>query len=251
MTTIAVTAAPPRPGLVLPELTDSGLLSPAEAASLYAAMTADVCRAVDNSGADLLVNYRADEDLPADHESDETAESELRAVVEPAIESPDEVRFEPQVGSTHAARVGNTVTHLLEAEGVTTAAVVDPATPLLGRDVIDSAAMKLRRSEVVLGPAPGGRVYYAGFRDPIDFTDAWEPPVIQTLASRAAAADLDVDFLPMRSVVADECDLETLLPQMAARATGGRLFVEHTSKCLNDLGLIVENTSDGVAVVRN
>ncbi|ELK55755.1 hypothetical protein D320_02987, partial [Haloferax sp. BAB-2207] len=81
MTVIAVLAEPPRPGLVLSELAETSPLSEAEAADLYAAMLKDVCIAVERSGGDLLVNYRAEDDLPDEFAGDHDSEAEIRSVV--------------------------------------------------------------------------------------------------------------------------------------------------------------------------
>ncbi|RXK49349.1 DUF2064 domain-containing protein [Halorientalis pallida] len=248
MTTVAVLADPPREGLVLPELAAATPLSEVEAAELYTAMLRDVCRAVEASGGDLLVNYRADDDLPA-HDG-ESSEAQLRAAVAPALESPDEARFEVQVGSSFSARAGNTVSHLLDQEQVTSAAVVEPTGPFLTRGIVDNAAMKLRRHEVVLGPAGDGRVYYAGFAEGIDFEDAYEPPVVESLTDRGVAADYSVDFLPMAPVVETRADLVTAITQTAARAGAGRNHPGHTAQCLVGLGLDVTAGGDGSELVR-
>ncbi|WP_299269384.1 DUF2064 domain-containing protein [Halorientalis sp.] len=235
MTTVAVLADPPREGLVLPELAAETPLSEAEVTDLYTAMLRDVCRAVEASGGDLLVNYRDDDDLPA-HDG-ESAEAHLRAAVAPALESPDEARFEVQVGSSFSARAGNTVTHLLGQETVTSAAVVEPTAPFLTRGIVDNAAMKLRRHEVVLGPAGDGRVYYAGFAEEIDFQGAYEPPVVESLTDRGIAAEHGVDFLPMTPVVETRADLVTAISQTAARAGAERNHPAHTAECLAKLDL--------------
>jgi len=250
MTTVAVLVDPPRPGLVLDSLPDSTPLTTGEAAELYGAMCRDVCRAVEASGGELLVNYRADEDLPAEFVGSESAEAEVRAMLRPVLESPDEARFEVQVGSTVAARVGNTVTHLLEEEEVTTAAAVEPTAAMLSRQIVDNAAMKLRRHEVVLGPAPGGRVYYAGFGEPVDFADAYAPPAVETLTERALDADCSVDFLEMQPVVESGDDLVTALTQLHARERAGRLRPEHVTAYLDEIGLTVANSPDGLTLER-
>ena len=240
MTTVAVLADPPREGVVLRELVDD-VLTESQAVSLYSAMVGDVCGAVHESGGELLVNYRPADQLPEDVDDPESA---LRSVVEDALEDTGEVRYEVQVGSTFAARVGNTVTHLLEREGVTTAAVVTPMAAFLGRRHVDSAAMKLRRSDVVLGPTTDGRVYYAGFAEPIDFTDAFEQPAIETLADRADETGLAADLLPMLPVVETAQDLRTVLPLLRARTTAGLTVPSRTAAVLSDLDVDVGTLDD-------
>ncbi|MFB6143341.1 MAG: DUF2064 domain-containing protein [Halorientalis sp.] len=248
MTTVAVLADPPREGLVGAQLAETTPLSTAEAAGLYTAMLRDVCRAVEASGGDLLVNYRADEDLPDAADGD--AEAEVREAVAPALEDPESARYEVQVGSSFAARAGNTVTHLLEEEGVETAAVVEPTAPFLARQVVDNAAMKLRRSDVVLGPATDGRVFYAGFAEPVDFEDAFAAPEVETLTDRAADAGLDVDFLEMHPVVETAADLAETLALLTARVRADRIRPAHTAEFLLESGLTVTAGPEGLRLAR-
>ncbi|WP_435174536.1 hypothetical protein [Halorussus sp. AFM4] len=239
MTVIVVPAAPPRPGLVLPELAASSPLSEREAADLYAAMLKDTFRAAARSGGDLLVNYRDEESIPDEFADtgDQSAEAEVRALAADALADPDDARFEVQVGSTFSARAGNAVTHLLDEEGVQSVAVAPGTAPLLTRTEIDSAAMKLRRNEVVLGPSERGRVHFAGFTDTIDFEDAYAAPEIETLTNRAVDAGHDVDFLPAATRVETGADLLSQVATLTARATAGRFVPEHTAALVRELGL--------------
>lgn len=240
MTIVAVLTDPPRKGLVLPELSETSSLSSAAAADLYGAMLADTALAVERSGGDLLVNYRP-EDLVSEPHRGGDAEAEVRSVVTAALdESP---RMEVQVGSTFAARVGNTVTHLLENEEAASVAVVEPTVPLLSRTDIDSAAMKLRSNPVVLGPATDGRVYYAGFAEPIDFAEAYRPPEIETLTQRGRDADLDVDFLSVLPTVETGGDLATVVSLIRARVAAERIVPPHTAAWIDEQGLYVEDGS--------
>lgn len=257
VTTVAVLCDPPRPGVVLPELVETSPLAPGEAADLYAAMLGDVARAVADSGGDLLINYRPDDALPdtdadvdTDADADADAEARLRAVVGTALGDPDAARFEVQVGETFAGRAGNTATHLLEQEGVGTVAVVEPTAPFLARSHVDNAAMKLRRSEAVLGPSTRGRVYYAGFAEPIDFDGAYTPPAVETLTDRGLDAGLEVDFLPSLPVVETGADLVDALTLLRARRRAGRLVPERTADCLDDLGVTVVERGGDLELVR-
>jgi len=254
MTTVAVLADPPREGLVLPTLVDSTPLSATDAARLYAAALSDVLRAVEASGGELLVNYRPEKSLPEEHRADGSgdadAESEVREVANAALSEPDEARYEVQVGETFAGRAGNTATHLLTREDVESAAIVTPSSAFLGRTEIDSAAMKLRGSEVVLGPGVGGTVYYAGFTDPIDFEGAYAPPAIETLTDRALAADHGVDFLPMLPTLDTPAGLLDTITLCRARERAGRIAPAHTAACLSDLGLVVRERDGDRELVR-
>ena len=245
MTTVAVLADPPVEGAVLEDLA-GGLLSDREATDLYAAMLTDVCRAIESSGADLLVNYRPADQVPGV----EDPEASIRELLEPELHAPADARYEVQVGSTFAARVGNTVTHLLERESVATAAAVEPTAALLARQQIDSAAMKLRTSDIVLGPTTDGRVYYAGFGEPVDFDDAYATPGVETLTERAGDADLDVDFLPTNPVLETRADLRTAVPVLRARRQAGRVVPPRTTTLVQQYGLRVRDGESGPELVR-
>jgi len=245
MTTVAVMADPPWADTVFTSLTGEGPLTPEEAADLYAAMLRDACRAVEGSGADLLVNYRVPDDEP-----EEAVREDVESTVAAALDAPSGARYEIQVGSTHAARVGNTVTHLLEQEAVRSAAALDPRVALLERRHIDSAAMKLRNTPVVVGPAPGGRVWYAAFTDTVDFDDAYAPPVLRTLTERGRAAGHEIDFVERLPVVETPADLTGVLVEIRARDRAARPVPTHTSDALDGLGIDAEATGDGLTVVR-
>src|SRR6056297_3465882 len=101
MTTVAVLADPPVEGFVLPELA-GGPLDETEATALYTAMLSDVCRAVEASGAELLVNYRPPEQVPDGVDP----EAAVREPLETVLDAPGDARYEVQVGSTVSARVG-------------------------------------------------------------------------------------------------------------------------------------------------
>lgn len=251
MTVIAVLAEPPRPGLVLSSLAETSPLSESEAAELYEAMFKDLVLAVSRSGGELLVNYRTDDDLPEEFVGDISAEEELREIVADTLDEVDDVRFEPQVGSTFSARAGNTVTHLLRDEDVSSVAVVTPTVPQLGRQHIDTAAMKLRSSPVVVGPSTEGRVFYAGFTEPIDFTEAYATPEVQSLAECADDADLPFEYLQMLPVVETGADLATLVPILRSRVEAERLVPKHTTTLVFEWGLAVEETDGVLELVRD
>lgn len=248
MTTVCVLADPPRPGVVLPDLPGTSPLSKTEATDLYRAMLADVLRAVEASGGELLVNYRAEQALP-DHDG-ESSETQLRELAADALADPEDARFEPQVGETFSGRAGNTATHLLEQEEVGSVAIVEPTAAFLSRKEIDGAAMKLRSSPVILGPATDGRVYYAGFTDTIDFEDAWRPPTVETLTARGTDAGHGVDFLSMLPVIERGDDLADAVSLLRARERAGRIVPEQTTALVDDLGLDVAEGASGLELVR-
>jgi hypothetical protein len=237
MTTVAVLCDAPREGRVLESLAESSPLSAAAVADLYAALLKDTVHAAERSGGDLLVNYR------------EGAEGAVREVVADAID-PDDVRFEVQVGETFSGRVGNTVTHLLEAEGADSVAVVRPEAAFLARTTVDEGAMKLRSSEVVLGPSPGGRVYYAAFAEAIDFADAYAPPAVSTLTERALDAGLGVDFVGNGPYVETGADLADAVVQLRARRKAEAIVPPHLARWVAACDLVVDAKDGELTLVR-
>lgn len=241
MTVHVVVVDPPRPGLVLPELVDDTVLSAANVAELYTAMVQDTVLNIAASGGDLLVNYRPTEHLPADFQAAADPAADVKAMVTDVLGEDADIRLEKQVGSTRAARVGNTVTHLLEEEAADSVAILDGTAPTLHRTSLDSGAMKLRRHETVLAPGPSGRVAYIGFTAPIDFADAFAPPVLESLVDRARHAGHSIDFLPMQPAVKTASDLASLVTTLRAKAAADRIVAEHTLATINDLNLRVTN----------
>lgn len=250
MTVVAALVDPARPGLVFPDLVESSPLTDEEVADLYAAMCKDTFRAVARSGGDLLVNYRPDDLLPDEFVTDTAAEAEIRTLAVDALDGVGSVRFEPQVGSTRSARAGNTITHLLREEQATSAAVVPVNTPLLTRPGVDQAAMKLRRSPVILGPGQHGEIYYAGFTDTVDFTECFAPPAIETFTDLAGDAGHETDFLPMQPTLSTGDDLATLLSILRARVQAERIVPEFTTTFLFESGLEVDAGGDRPELVR-
>jgi len=245
MTVVAVLADPPRPGHSLSRLAETSPLSESECAELAEAMLGDTLRAVERSGGELLVNYRPDDLLPDSAvDPEESPEEAIRAVADDALEAPDEARFEVQVGSTLSARAGNTVTHLLREESVQSAAILRGDAPFVLRSTIDSAAMKLRTNDVVLGPSTNGRVYFAGFKSPIDFYGAFATPEAETLVDHANDAGSEVGFLPMQPTVRDGSDLATLVSTIRARWQAGRVVPERTATFVVDSGLVVVDDAE-------
>lgn len=265
MTVILLVADPPRDGLVLPRIPAETPLTESEATGLYRAMLADTMRAAVRSGSEgLVVNYPPEDLLAEVHRTGDDPADELRAVAEEALDeqhvesrrfeqelgATEDVRFEPQVGSTFAARVGNAATHILDEEGAATVAAVEGDAPMLLRTDIDSAAMKLRQRDVVVGPSERGRAYFLGLGEPLDFTDAYEPPALETLVDRAVAADREVAFMPQQTKVETGGDLASLVSVLAARRAAGRIVPVFTTAYVEQLGLRVDADGDDVRLVR-
>jgi glycosyltransferase A (GT-A) superfamily protein (DUF2064 family) len=221
-------------------------LSDEEARRLYCASLADVCETILHGKADLLVNYPD----PEWFDGGVDPEAELQAVLDAELDEPDAVRYEVQVGETKAARVGNALTHLLDAEDETTAAVVDPYTPLLAREHIGTLAMKLRTSDVVVGPAQAGRLSVAGFTTPIDFDDIYATPAVETVTNRAREQGLAVEFLPVLPRLDTSEGLATTLSLVRARLAAERLVPPRTAAFIENMDQTVAAITESDSVYR-
>ena len=241
MTVVVVLAAPPRSGLVFSQVAETTPLSATAASDLYAAALADTLRTAEAAGGDLLVNYRDRDTLPADHHGETEPAAAVRAVASEALRDVTAARFEPQVGSTPAARVGNTVTHLLREEGADSVVVLRPVAPLLQRPDVDTGTMRLRSNETVLGTTTDGAVYYAGFTDPVAFEDAFQPPAVETLTERARDADHDVAFLPAQPAVDSAAGLRSFVPTLRARVHAEQAVPPETATFVHEHGLRVRD----------
>jgi len=231
MTTVVVLADPPVENCV-PELLPADVEGGADS-DLYRAMLADVCTAIQRGEGEVLVNHPPQAAVPDGVEP----ESSLRDALDGRVPAPSEIRYEVQVGESRSGKIGNALTHLLESEGEETVAVADPTGLFLRREHLGNAAMQLRTSEVVLGPAPGGRVYFAGFRESVDFEDAFADPPIERLANRGREAGRTVSFLPMTPLFAGPGDFETVSSLLRARRRAERLVPEQTAALLTEWGL--------------
>lgn len=235
MTTIVVLADPPVPECAPSVLPDS--FDAETQLELYRAMLADVCATIQHGEAELLVNYPREDAVPDDVD----AEKSLRELLAGELEEPDEVRYEVQVGETYDGRVGNALTHLLETEEQPTAGIVEPTAIFLRREHIGTTAMQLRTNDVVLGPAPGGKVAFAAFREPIDFSEAYATPAIETMTERAMDADLDVSFLPMTPLFESAADIETAVSLLRARIRAGAIVPNRTAQLVTELDLSADS----------
>lgn len=234
MTTMVVLAHRPTGGLLLDCHGDR--LTPSAARRLYRASFADVCETVLDGDADLLVNYPD----PAWFDDDVDPEAAFRAILETELTDTERVRYEVQVGESRSSRVGNALTHLLDTEDEQTVALIEPTVPLFTRGNVGTLAMKLRTNDTVLGPAEAGRVYLAGFADPIDFTDSFTPPAVETITNRSSADGANVEYLPMLPRIDSEVGLATTVSLVRSRVRAGRRVPPRTAAAIEDIGLSVD-----------
>ncbi|MFB6162691.1 MAG: hypothetical protein ABEJ86_04525 [Halococcoides sp.] len=230
MPTIVVRTPPPHPAAVADGSLGDALDEDTRVA-LREALLCDACRAVAASGSDPLVTV---EPIAGDR-ADDRALDAVEAALDRGLETAP--RVEPQVGSTPSARLGNTVTHLLDERSsvgvVFAGAIVD-------RSTLDQATIQLRTADVVLGPAPGGRLAYAGFVDPIDFESALDAPAIRTVADRAEEADRETTTIDLRPRVTDRETLADVTALVEARRRAGDRVPETLAAWIEEFGPVGE-----------
>lgn len=243
MTVVVLMADAPVEGVACRQLVEETPLSESDGVELYRAVLTDIFGTLAESTVDVLVNFPAPDDIPEGVTLDEQPEATLRAlagtVVDP--ERLDDFRFEVQVGSNFSAKAGNAITHLLRDEEYHSAAVLRPCVPRLVRSVVDEAAIKLRRNDVVLGAAGDGELYYAGFTDLIDFTDVFEENAVEEVSGRAGEEGLTVDFARDMDVLHSARDLRTIVTRLRAEVLAGKAVPEHLWTFIEETGLRVQD----------
>jgi 2-phospho-L-lactate guanylyltransferase (CobY/MobA/RfbA family) len=224
MTTVVVLADPEA---TLPGL--EGVLDPETRRRLARASLTDVCQILQHGEADVLVNY-------PDREG---AESALRELLAEELPDPEAVRYEVQAGSDRSARLDNALGHLLESEAEPTVGFAAPTAPFLRREHVGTLAMKLRTSDVVLGPAPAGGVTLAGLAAPVPLEDALGANELLELTRAGRSAGLEVDFLAMTPRVETPEGLASAVALASARREAERGVPLRTAALFEELELTV------------
>ena len=247
MTVAVALVDPPREGHALQTVVEQTPLTQAGGVTLYEAMLADFFEVITETNADVLVNYPTADQFS---DTDVDPEREIRDVAARVLDEATlrEIRFEVQVGSSPSAHIGNAITHLLRDEDESSALYVDHRVPLLDRSIVDQAAITLRRSDTVIGPAADGNVFLAGFTDLVDFTDVLEDVPLETIVERSNDAGSPVDFVRRRDVVTDARTLGTIVSLLRARRNAETRVPSHTMRAIDELGLRLE---DGDIVVES
>ena len=124
--------------------------------------------------------------------------------------------------------------------------VIGADSPSLPPAIVQSAMDRLRRSDVMLGPAADGGFYLLGSRAPLTcLTDGIEwgtANVLAQTAGRMTELKLSLHFLPGWYDVDTQADLARLIQELHSAANSGRSSpAPHTEQALKETGLL---TSD-------
>lgn len=244
MTMVVVIADPPAAGAGdCADVVAETPLTSEDGVELYRALLKDAFDALAASNVDVLVNYPSEDDLPPDVDLEGSPEAVLRAIAGGVVDRDRfaDFRFEVQVGSDFSATAGNAITHLLEREDQASAAVLRPCVTRLVRSVLDEASIKLRRSDVAIGPASEGAVYFAGFSEPIDFAGVFEENALEEVAGRAGEEGLTVDFVRDLDLIRSARDLRSVVTRLRAERLAGKPVPTHLWNFIEERDLAVED----------
>lgn len=234
MTTVAVLVEDSSKRTLLSDLVERNVLSRGETGDLFEAMVRDVIGTVDRSGGEVVVAARTDDvDLGGTDPHGETDES-LRHRFGEAVEG--ELEVEVSGESDRASWIEAVLRSLLDRPGVETAAVVPASVPMLERTHVDGAAMRLRRSSMVLGPDHRGGTFYVGTDGSAAFGGGLDPSVEVSLVREARRRGSEVDFLPVVPTVRGGRDLRWLVGHVEALRAAGRRVPARTAAWIDGVG---------------
>lgn len=249
MTVHVVLADPPDERPSLPGLIESSPLDASATATLAEAMLQDVCRTIESSGGELVVGVRRGDRADADAAAGESVDEPIATVLESALEDPGSATVESFAGQTPDEQAATALERHFEEANATSVAIVSARSPTLARTDLDGAAMKLRRSDAVVAPAPGDRFAYLGLSEPLGLSGRPLPPELTTVVDECVDTGHETDFLSMHPVVTHGADLVSLVAVVESRRTAGRWVPPFTTEAIDGLGLRLRGLADDRSIV--
>lgn len=231
MTALAVPVPPSDVMRIRDRLVASTPLTFDEVTKLMVATCQDVCHAVAGSGGEaFIVPLEPETSIPGWTNPSEITEEIART----ATDADNEITVTPTqpVDETGMQRLLDLVR---ERSDEASLAVVTPVTPLIQRRHVDAAAMRLRTSDVVVGPTSRCGWYFFGVSRETDLTlgpDACALPTITRDVLEAEVSIASIPFLPRMetneelSTILGLVDLATITDP--ARAPFTRSWAERT-----------------------
>ncbi len=193
-------------------------------ADLYHATTADAATAVDESGGQLVLAVGQDSDASA-------FASEFPATVFPDADI-DELSLDEEGQSLADAAALRAIRAHSDAA---TVGIIDPSVGLIRRRHLDTAAMRLRREDVVIGPTPEGGWYYVGTGlEAEELPDMLDPSLDRLMDE--LDEDLDIGFLPLLPVIRADHHLAGVGSLLEAMDRSGRRIAPYTRAWLESHG---------------
>lgn len=192
---------------------------------LFHALCADAIVAVHESGGDLYLV------IPTDDPGARSFATELQETVLPAGESAPLVDVPANDGEPDPLAALRTLRDQSTAASV---ALLDGRTSMIERTQLDSAAMRLRRDAVAIGPTPTGAWYYLGTSLP---SDAWPATIasqIDSLAETFEQPDRAVGVLPLLPRIRSEESVEGMRAVLSARQSSNATVAPYTSAWLEN-----------------
>lgn len=218
MTDVAVTIAPPTDRTRRSSLPNTGTHS-----DLYHALSADAVTAVYESGGALYLAI-ADGNASARRFAEELCETVL-----PEAESAPIIAVQGDNGEPIPAHTLGVLRERSEAASI---GVLDSRAALVERTHLDTAAMRLRRDEITLGPTPTGHWYYFGTSLPLDALPKRIDAPIDALTGSIESEDRSVGFLPMLLTIDSQRSIAGMRAILTAMSTGKAGVAPYTTAWL-------------------
>lgn len=179
-------------------------------ADLFHATSADAATAVHESGGDLAFAV-----------ADDAARTFADTLSRSALPDAEVLRLELDV-DTGIADVGPALRAIRDHSDAASVGVIDPSVGLARRTHLDTAAMRLRREDVVIGPTPGGGWWYLGTRVGADELPEVLGDSVVGLLDGLDPDTLEVGFLPLLPIIEDDADLGGLRELLGAMTRADR-----------------------------
>lgn len=123
---------------------------------LFHAACADAASAVEESGGELYLAITTQEPPTGQRDARAFADELADTVLD------EDATILDVPGEDGVPDTTQTLASVRADSDAASVAVLDPRVPLIGRQHLDTAAMRLRRNDVVIGPTPTGGCYFVG-----------------------------------------------------------------------------------------
>lgn len=219
MTAIGILGLPPDSASIVSNLRDTTALEIEQIQSLVAGVTQDTARAAFESGGEPLVVVPKDPGAGIIPNGSPDVRTYLESILEPVVPENDSIQW-----YEHDAAPGRSLNTVLdglaEVSNAASVAVIAPLTPFVQRRHVDTAAMRLRSADLVVGPATDGCGYFIGRHRDRAGADWSGTADLDGVVSAAQDTGEEVDWLPILPSIGQQSPMEPLrsILQLAAVA---------------------------------
>lgn len=206
-----------------------------ELADLYHALCADAISAVDESGGELFLATGAT-DTAAQNFATDLQSAVLTDGDAAELLTVDRHEDQPDFRSALAS--------VRNASPAASVGILNPCVTLLGRQQLDTAAMRLRRDDTVIGPTPAGGWYYLGTQLEIDAVPESLSDDLARIAKLFADDDWRLGFLPLLPVINAPTDIAHMRTLVVSMHRGNRPISPYTAAWLDQYSDIHDRRTD-------